>query len=256
MKENRCSALTIRPDLELYHSGPNLDSGQMPALFYFALSGPDSLCTEPYNQPVEFLAGSQIRVFSLTLPAHENNLPPQDALAVWAKEIRAGKDPLGQFLDAAQTAVEYAIAQKLADPKRIAVAGLSRGGLVATLLAAHMESIRTVLGYAPLVRLSLAKEFHSLADHPIVSTYDISRHAQALASKNLRYYIGNADERVSTRACFESIEQIVQAAQEARIRSPQTELILSPSVGHMGHGTPPEIFKRGALWIQDHLHVS
>jgi esterase FrsA len=255
MEENRCSALTIKPDLELYHSGPNLDSGEMPALFYFALSGPDSLCTDPYNQPVQFLAGSQIRVFSLTLPAHENTLSPQDAIGVWAEEIAAGKDPLASFLDSAQLAVEYAISQKLADPKRIAVAGLSRGGLFASLLAARMEQIHTVLGFAPLVRLNLAKEFHAHAQNPLVASYDISHAASKLGRKNLRFYIGNNDMRVNTRACFDCIEQIVKAAQEAGIRSPQTELILNPSVGHMGHGTPPEVFKQGALWIADHLKL-
>lgn len=255
MTDNRCLALAIAPDLEFYHSGPNLDSGEMPALFYFALSGPDSLCTDPYNQPVQFLRGRQIRIFSLTLPAHESKLSPDDALRVWMEEMIKGQDPLARFLDAAQLAVEYTIRQKLADPNRIAVAGLSRGGLLGSLLAARMPEIRTVLGFAPLVRLNLAKEFHAMAHHPLVSSYNLSSAAFQLASKNLRYYVGNCDTRVSTRACFECIEEIVAAAVEQQIRSPQIELILSPSVGRMGHGTPPEVFKRGVQWIAETLKV-
>lgn len=253
MMENRCSALAIAPDLELYHSGPSLDSGEMATLFYFALSGPDSLSTDPYNQPVQFLRGRQIRIFSLTLPAHENGLPPDNALRVWAEEMASGRDPLELFLDSAQFAIEYAIRQKLADPARIAVAGLSRGGMFASLLAARMPEIRTILGFAPLVRLNLAKEFHPLAHNPLVSSYDVSRESVRLAPKRIRYYIGNCDTRVSTRACFECVEQLVEAANEQKLRSPQIELIVSPSVGRMGHGTPPEIFKQGALWIADTL---
>ncbi len=255
MTDNRCTALEIAPDLELYHSGPSLDSGEMPALFYFALSGPDSLCTDPFNQPVQFLRGRQIRIFSLTLPAHENKLSPDDALRVWAEEMTRGEDPLGRFLDAAQLAVEYAVRQKLADPKRIAVGGLSRGGLLATLLAARAEEIQTVVGFAPLVRLNLAKEFHAMAHHPIVASYDLSREAFKLASKRLRYYIGNCDTRVNTRACFDCVQEMVNAAQEQQIRSPQIEMIMSPSVGRMGHGTPPEVFKKGSQWIAETLKI-
>ncbi len=255
MTDNRCLSLAIAPDLELYHSGPNLDSGEMPALFYFALSGPDSLCTDPYNQPVQFLRGRQVRVFSLTLPAHENKLPPEDAIRVWAEEMARGQDPLARFLDSAQMAVEYAIRQKLADSKRLAVAGLSRGGLLGALLAARMPEIQTVLGFAPLVKLTIAKEFHSMAHHPTVLSYDISREAFRLGPKRLRFYIGNCDTRVSTRACFECVEELVAAANEQQIRSPQIELILTPSIGRMGHGTPPEVFKRGVQWIAETLKL-
>lgn len=255
MTDNRCLSLAIAPDLELYHSGPSLDSGEMPTLFYFALSGPDSLCTDPYNQPVQFLRGQQIRIFSLTLPAHENKLPPEDAIRVWAEEMANGQDPLGRFLDDAEKAVEYAVRQKLADPKRIAVAGLSRGGLLGSLLAARRPEIQTVLGFAPLVKLNIAKEFHAMAHHPTALSYDISREAHRLGSKNLRFYIGNADTRVGTRACFECIEELVAAANEQQIRSPQIELILTPSIGRMGHGTPPEVFKRGVQWIVETLKV-
>lgn len=251
MNEEHCAALTIAPGLELYHTGPNLDSGPLPTLFYFALSGPDSLCTDPYNQIVHFLRSDQIRIFSLTLPAHESELPPQDALRVWAEEMSKGQDPLGRFLDQAQQAVDYVLSQKLAEPKKIAAAGLSRGGLLASLLAAKTESIQSVLGFAPLVKLSLAKEFQNLSQDSLVASYDVARAASLLASKRLRYYIGNRDVRVSTRACFDCVEQIAEAAFKAHIRSPQVELILSPSIGHQGHGTPPEIFKQGADWIAE-----
>lgn len=255
MTDNRCASLAIAPELELYHSGPPLDSGEMPALFYFALSGPDSLCTDPYNQPVQFLRGRQIRIFSLTLPAHEGKLSPEDALGVWAEEMIQGKDPLARFLDQAERAVAYTIREKLADPNRIAAAGLSRGGLLASLLAARMPEIRTVLGFAPLVQLSIAKEFHTIAHHPAVLCYHIAQEAFRLASKHLRYYIGNCDTRVGTRACFECIEEIVKAANEQEIRSPQIELIVTPSVGRMGHGTAPEVFQRGARWIAETLKL-
>lgn len=256
MKQEHCVEISIDPSLKLYHTGPPLDTGSLPTVFYFALSGPDSLCTDPFNQPVRFLSDFPIRVFSLTLPAHENNLSPHDALNVWAEEMRQGKDPLQTFLEEAQRAIEYTIHQKLADPKRIALAGLSRGGLLASLLSAKMNGIDTVLGFAPLVKLSLAQEFQSQQNDPLVSSYDLTRYTKELATKKIRFYIGNRDLRVSTKACFATLQEIVEKSFEQKIRSPQIELTMSPSIGHKGHGTSPEIFKQGALWLADHLHLT
>jgi esterase FrsA len=246
------SSLSITPGLELYHTGPSLDLGAMPALFYFALSGPDSLGTDPYNQPVKFLEGKPIRVFSLTLPAHEQGLPPQDALKTWAEEMAQGKDPLDQFLDQTALALDFVLRQKLVHEDQIAVAGLSRGGLLASFFAARDPRIRTVLAFAPLTRLRAAKEFHNIAS---AEMYDIIHQKGALAKKHLRFYIGNRDVRVSTRACFECIEAIAEEAHQHQVRSPQCELIISPSIGHQGHGTSPEIFRQGALWILEQLKV-
>jgi hypothetical protein len=38
-----------------------------------------------------------------------------------------------------------------------------------------------------------------------------------------------------------------------KTRVAQVELLIYPSIGQMGHGTPPEIFKQGADWIASHL---
>jgi hypothetical protein len=253
VKINHCSSISIVPGLDLFHIGPSLDSGKKSALFYFSLSGPDSLSLSPYNQIVQFLSDRPIRVFSLSLPAHENGLPPDKALDIWADEMNRGLDPFASFLDQAQLAIEFVIRNQLAFPDKIAVAGLSRGALFASLLAAREERIKTVLGFAPLTRLKTPKEFHAIQHLPIVESYDLGLYARSLASKRLRFYIGNRDTRVSTRACFECIEEIVEAASELSIRPAPIELILTPSIGKMGHGTAPEIFRQGADWIVQHV---
>jgi dienelactone hydrolase len=247
MTKIHCSALSLTFGLELYHVGPSLDVGELPAVFYFALSGPDSLCLDPYNQMIPFLLENQVRVFSLTLPAHENGLLPTEALKVWAEEIAQGKQPLEEFLDQAQTAIDYVFHQRLVDRDRLAVAGLSRGGLIAGLLAAREKRIRKLLGFAPVTKLALAQEFHSIA--PLVSSYDLSLYGKALAGKQIRFMIGNRDKRVSTRACFECIEQLVEGAHQEKIRSAPIELIITPSIGQQGHGTTLEVFRQGAQWI-------
>jgi len=247
------AALTVAPDITLYHSGPALDHGPLPSLFYFALSGPDSLTLDPFNQPVQFLHGKMIRVFSMTLPGHEDGLLAKDALTIWAEDLERGIDSLGDFLDAAEQAVAFAIRERFADPEKLAIAGLSRGGLLAFHLAARVEKFRCVLAFAPVTKLGNAKEFSHLQDHPAVKSYDAETISEPICNRHVRIYIGNDDTLVDTRSCFEFGMSIVAKAREHKVRSPQVELFITPSIGHKGHGTPPEIFAQGAHWIAECL---
>lgn len=237
-------AVEVIPNL--FHIGPPLDHGPLPTIFYFALSGPDSLCLDPFNQPVQFLDGKWIRIFSMTLPAHEGGLSPQNALSVWAEEIAKGRDPLGDFFEEALKAVDYTVRQKLADPQKLGIAGLSRGGFIASHLAAREERFKAILQFAPLTRLSKGKDFEAIKDHPLIHSLDAFHLTKQLANRHIRFYIGNKDTRTHTKTCFEFAMQLVEHSTH---RSPQIEFIMTPSIGQMGHGTPPEAFRQGAEWL-------
>ncbi len=245
-----CNALTVAPDVTLYHVGPALDHGPLPTLFYFALSGPDSLTLDPFNQPVQFLQGEMIRVFSMTLPGHENGLPASKAIALWAEDLAKGTDCIGDFLDSAQLAVDFAIREQFADPKKMAAAGLSRGAFIAAHLAARESKFRFLLGFAPLTSLSKSKEFAGFPKKDFIQHLDLAHLADQLADRHVRLYIGNCDTRVGTRNCFDFAMALVD---RKKIRTAQVELLISPSIGQMGHGTPPEIFQQGMRWIASHL---
>lgn len=250
--KNRCNALTVAPDITLYHTGPALDHGPLPSLFYFAISGPDSLCLDPYNQIVQFLNGHMIRVFSMTLPGHENDLPAVGAMKIWAEELSKGNDIVDQFLNTVDTAVDFAINEKFADPNKIATAGLSRGGFIASHLAARDPRFRHLLCFAPLTRLSKIREFKEEHDLKFADQLDLVHLAPKISDRHIRMYIGNDDTRVGTRSCFDYAMKLVE---EKKMRSAQVELFIYPSIGQMGHGTPPEIFKEGANWILSNLIV-
>jgi predicted esterase len=240
----RMKAAEIIPNL--FHVGPALDFGPLPSVFYFALSGPDSLCLDPFNQPVQFFEGKSIRIFSMTLPAHEEGLSPHHALSVWAENIAKGRDPLGPFFEEALKAIEYTVQQKLADPERLGIAGLSRGGLIASHLAAREERFKAILQFAPLTRVSQGKDFESVKGHPLLQTIDVFPLAKQLANRHIRFYIGNKDTRTHTKACFEFAMELVG---HSTLRTPQIEFIMTPSIGQMGHGTSPEAFHQGAEWL-------
>lgn len=245
--------LPIRNDFSLCYTGPSANVGPLPALFYFALSAEDSLCLDPFNQPVQFLKGKALRVFSLTLPGHEHSLPATQAIKRWAEDLSQGKNCIASFLDLAQEALQVGIEQNLIDPTKIAVAGLSRGGFIAAHLAAREPRIRHLLGFAPLTQLKRAQEFSSLQTHPLVDSLELLHLTKDLCDRKIRLYIGNQDTRVDTRACFEWVMELVEKAKENKIRSAQIELILTPSIGHQGHGTSPETFQRGSTWIANQI---
>lgn len=249
----KIASLAVTPDLTLFHIGPALDHGPLPSFFYFALSGPDSLCLDPFNQPVQFLQGRMIRIFSITLPGHEANLPPENAIRLWADDMSRGIDCIGNFLDLVSSAVDFAIRQKFVDPARMGIGGLSRGGFLAAHAAARDKRFRFLLGFAPLTKLSLLKEFSDVKDHPHIKNLDVENLSSALSDRHCRFYIGNRDSRVGTRSCFELVESIAESAHALKIRSPQVECFISPSIGRDGHGTSPDIFKQGADWIGECL---
>lgn len=242
-------------DAESGYVGPPLEEGPLPALFYFALSARDSLLLPPFNQPVVRLHTLPLRIFSFSLPGHENNLPPTEALHVWAHSLSAGINPLTCAIEKVITCVEQLLSQHALVAGSCALAGLSRGAFFATHVAAACPLFRYVLGFAPLTALGYTKECHSLQDHPLVQALSLKTLAPQLTQVKLRYYIGNLDTRVGTRLCFDGIEHLSQQAAAQGVRSPTAELMIYPSVGREGHGTPPEIFNAGSDWIAQQLKV-
>jgi hypothetical protein len=245
--------LNLHSSLEIAHTGPDFSSGPLPALFYFALSAQDSLGLDPFNQPVAYLSSLPMRVFSITLPGHENHLPPTQALNFWANELAHGRNPITEFVKKIKSVVETLLHQNILIPDRIAVAGLSRGAFIATHAAASIDPLRWVLGFAPLTDLSFAKEFQELQQDPLVMSLKLEYCIPSLIERSLRYYIGNHDTRVSTRRCFDFVDKFAQTAFDSAIRSPQMEMVIGPSIGRDGHGTSKEVFHNGAQWVAEKL---
>jgi hypothetical protein len=243
----------LKGNLKVAYTGPHIAKGPLPALFYFALSAQDSLCLDPFNQIVEYLAKLPMRIFSLTLPGHENNLPPTQALDIWAKEIANGRNVIAEFIANVKLAVDTLLLEGALIPEQIGVAGLSRGAFIAAHAAAEIPHFRWILGFAPLVQPAFAKEFQAISHLPLVQSLSLEILVDRLIDRHLRFYIGNLDTRVKTKLCFNFVEKLAQAAYENQIRSPQAELIIGPSIGRDGHGTSKKVFHEGAQWIAEKL---
>ena len=245
--------LQLSDGAALSYAGPDLSEGSLPALFYFSLSGSESLTLDPFNQPAVFIDRSKLRVFSLDIPGHERPLAETDAIRFWAAQFYAGVDIIGNFTQRVSSVITQLIDSDIIDPERIAVAGLSRGAFVAAHCAAMDPRIRILLGFAPLTRPGYQKEFTDMQELPAIQGLALDHLGENLYNRTIRFYIGNRDIRVGTRNSFEVIEAWTEAAFERKIRSPKIELVITPSIGHQGHGSTPDTFRSGAEWVQQQL---
>jgi hypothetical protein len=227
--------------LDTQFVGPLLDAGAKPAVFYFSLSAKDSLFLDPFKQPVNVLEASDFRIFSITLPGHDQ-LPAPIAMNYWKDEMKAGRNPLEPFIQQVCDYIGELIHKKVIT--RLGVMGLSRGVFIAAHVAARLAAAQTLLGFAPLSKLSYMKD------------WNLENLSEKLYSKTIRCYIGNHDVRVGTDNAFSWISKLADTAFEKGIRTSPIELIITPSIGKEGHGTSPEIFRAGAQWLSDQLRGS
>jgi hypothetical protein len=245
--------ITTPSGLTVYFRGPDLSEGPLPSLFYFALSGEETLSLDPFNQPAAFLAEQPIRVFSSTLPLHGTGQKNTEAMLRWGEQITKGEDIFGEFLEKCCENLDFLLTEGIVIRSKVAAAGLSRGGFFATHFAALHSSISHVLGFAPLTTFATIKESEYLVANPLILKWDLQKAIPQLINKKVRYYIGNLDERVGTQECFDFIHRLSLEAKAKKVPSPTAELIISPSIGHKGHGTPPQIFREGTAWIAKEL---
>lgn len=236
----------------IYYHGAHPGEGPKPAVIYFALSGEMSLYEDPFNQPVLEWAKNDMRVFSWNLPYHGKGMDPHEAILHWAEELARNPHFLTDFIDECQKNIQHLIDLHVVDRDSLAVAGLSRGGFIAAHLAALNPHLKHVLAFAPLTSPKPIEELKSQPSAPF-NKFGLVKLVDALTEKHIRFYIGNHDSRVGTDACYAFIKTLTEHAFSKGIRSPQAELIIYPSIGHRGHGTPPHIFLDGARWLINQL---
>lgn len=236
---------------KIYHRGPPLSAGPLPSVIYFSLSGEESLGLDPYNQPAVFLSERGVRVFSITLPGHEGAFPHSNAIKQWGDSPQTGETSIRKFIDTCKSVIDHLIFSNYIDKDRLGAAGLSRGAYIATQLGAKDKRIKIILGFAPLTTLETVKELQDFG----AALFPLSLQAliPELTDKTMRFYIGNYDTLVSTKRCFSFIHELTESCYQKNRRFPPIELVIYPSIGHKGHGTPQEIFLVGSEWLYSGL---
>jgi esterase FrsA len=232
----------ITKPLTLFQAEPkSLET--LPALFYFALSGEASLNLPPLNEPIVLLRRHPIHLFSVSLPYHDAIKNPDEAIKAWRETLIQGTDPLLPFIEEVKRILTAFFDAGLIDPKRCAVAGLSRGAYAASRLFAEDPRFTHLLGWAPLI------DFSSLSEEAPPIPGSLFENLDSFVGRPLKFLIGNHDTRVHTDTVYTFIRKLTQASIAQGIRSPDIELALKPSIGYKGHGTSPETFKEGTDWL-------
>lgn len=242
--------------LQGYYVGPDLAEGPLPAVFYFALSAKESLGTDPYNQVVVELSRFPVRIFSVDLPWHEGVYSPKEAMQSWALSIQREENFVMEFVEKIKDLIDVMEKKEILLSRKIGVAGLSRGGLIACHIAAKTPEVSAILGFAPVTGFKMVKSFSSIQDHTLSESLDAMHLIPDLLHCSVRFYIGNRDTMVSTQRCFDFASGLVEAHFEKGKRSPPVELMILPSIGYEGHGTTKEAFEEGGRWIVQKLGVS
>lgn len=239
----------------IFYLGPDLSEGALPAFFYFSIAGDESLTLPPYNHPVLALLDAPLRIFSFTLPFHGASYNKFHAIEKWISHLHA-KDPfLENFLTDAQNALSWLIDEGYVDPSHIAVGGLSRGGFIAAHLAARDHRIHTLLGFAPVTCLKDLADYQPYLQDKTFSSYLENLSLRSLKHSllhlhSLRFYMGNRDTQVNTDTAYQFVRLLADAAHLQHKRNVCFEFFMTQSIGLHGHGTRPEIFEEGALWIK------
>ncbi|GAB0491022.1 hypothetical protein MMPV_002265 [Pyropia vietnamensis] len=312
--------------------GPPLEAGPLPAVVYFGLGAAETLggapfdafprALVPYPAPcaggvavhavgptagvggddtgAELVAAGGLRVFSVTLPAHGTTAQNITALDNWAAAYARGTPVVGGFVARVAANLATLTEEGVITPGRLVAAGVSRGGLVASLLGAT-PGVAAVVAFAPVTWLGDLPAFRgdapaggspprpspavapgasaagataaaaaatasattataaaAPASLPAVAADAVAGNVAAigaLATKPVRYYMGNRDVLVRTRGAFEVVEALADAAHAAGVRSPPAELICYCSIGKDGHGTPVDILHDGAAWVRSTLQL-
>jgi len=222
-------------------------------LLLFALAGADTLTTEPYCRVGRLLHGRRWNVASLDLPCHGADRRAGEPaerigweLDAWAARIATGENIVADFRQRVSDVVTHLIQEKLADPGRIAAAGISRGGFMAFHAAAGDPRIRAVAAFAPVTDLLALSEFAGQAADPLVRGLALANIAAALADRAIWISIGNHDERVNSQKAA-AFALAAADASAARGLDANITLHLLPTPGHT---TQPEWHDDAAGWLQ------
>ncbi len=219
-----------------------------PTLLLFAMSGKDTLSTEPYCVVGRLLHDQGWNVASLDLPCHGSNRGENEPAELdgWAARTSADEDITAEFRLRINDVVDHLIGTGISDPKRFAAAGTSRGGFMAFHAAVGNPKIRAIAAFSPVTDLIALSEFTGQEDNPLVAKLALQESASKLADRNAWIYIGNADERVSTEKAVAFVEALT-AASRKKVRKPDIVFHLLQTPGHVSF---PEWHEDAAAWFQ------
>jgi dienelactone hydrolase len=239
-------AVRRTPDKVLFGVIGDRGKTPRPTLFVFA-HGLEVMRREPvYTEAARMLSARGWLGIVVEPPCHGEDVrrgePPQ--LAGWRYRLEHDDDLASAFTARARTVLNFLVKEGSADPKRVAVYGVSRGGFLAFHFAASEPRVKAVGAISPVTRLLALREFHGTSRPEKVKQLDLVRLAPKLAGRAVWLSIGNNDGRVNTDDSIAFTRAVVAAT--ARPEVPDliipVDLLVGPTAGHTKIERAHELF--------------
>ena len=215
------------------------DPGQRlpaPTLMVFA-HGIEEMRKQPvYTEVARILAAKGWISVVVDPPCHgEDTRDGEPAqLDGWRHRLEAREKFVATFTAKASSVLDQLIQDGIADPRRLAACGTSRGGFLAYHFAAADPRIKAVAGISPVTRLTALREFSTTTHRDEAEQLNVTNLAPTLAGRAVWLSIGNNDARVNTDDAIEFTRAVVRAS--ARPELPNAvipvELLVAPTPGH------------------------
>lgn len=202
-------------------------------LLFFSADRQASMPDGKYGWSGQAFLDQGHRVASFDLPAHGERVGTLGAgIAGFAARIAAGEQPFEQFVRDGRAVIDACLRQGIAEPGRIVVAGVSRGGYCALRLMAADSRITAAAALAPATDWRELDEFSSLKNEPSVAALALEHYAGQLAGRRFYVAIGNDDQRAGTAACTRFVLAVTTAEARAKSGSALRYLVVDDSAGH------------------------
>ena len=217
-----------------------------PTVFFFGKAIEDSL-DSIYDQEAFDTLGQGVLKVSLDTPCHGAERRPGEptSLSGWRYRLEQGDDIAADLVRRATATLDYLIEQRYTDPTKVAVFGISRGGLMAFHFAAADSRVGPIAGFSPVTDLLTLHELSEMQHDERARALAAVRLADKLYQHPMWIMIGNTDHRVGTDRAMEFTQRIIETS-EAHGLVPPIELRVLPAKGHT---TPDGAYAQAARWL-------
>lgn len=223
-----------------------------PTLFFFAGAAKATLLSNDYAKCGHHLMKDGVLLVGIDIPAHGDDVrkdEPPGGINGWRYRLEKGEDPIRPFTKKVSEVLDYLVKEGYSDPKRVGAAGTSRGGFIASHVAAADVRFQTIVEFAPVTDLLAVSEFKGLEKHAMTTGLHVSQLADKLAGRSFWFCIGNNDERVSTDETIAFTRKLVRAAAAKKAKL-DVFLAVTPTPGHSIHKTAHD---EAAVWLRERL---
>ena len=220
-------------------------------LLSFAGDRETSLTVAPYRLASEVFLEEGHNVLSIDLPNHGSQINDDgEGIPGMRNAFIGGRSPFEGFVGHAGAAIDYCVAEGIAEPGRITACGTSRGGYMALRLLAQDERIVAGTGFSPVTDWRYLSEFDSDSGRPNVAALALSNYTRILAEKAVFLAIGSNDKRVNSSSCLGLSVALHEARRKAGHSSDGLEFHCTEDTGH---SCGDSWYRKGAQFLLEQI---